>query len=74
MALYQNDKDFGMLTFLEFSLMHFVLSNNPARIFRSNEIHPTGKSTDVMMKYYLEQVNSPIKSMPFIKNHYAQSI
>ena len=41
---------------------------------RSNEAHPNGKPNEVMMKYYLEQVNTPMKSRPFIKNRYAQTI
>ena len=41
---------------------------------RSNEEHSNGKPIDVMMKYYLKQVNEPIQSLPFIKNNFAQTI
>ena len=41
---------------------------------RSNEEHSNGKPIDVMMKYYLEQVNEPIQSLPFIKTNFAQTI
>ena len=43
-------------------------------IYRYGGTHKIGKSKDVMMKYYLEQLNSPMEIPPFIKNNYAQPI